>query len=126
MKKLFAVTIFCLLLLAPVFATAASFTGSIQGFACVAQGKTCPIGEEDPMAAVENVFVLLVDAAKGEYYFLPNVAREALVRHINQEIKVDGTPNQKFKSIKVNSISVKGKMVWSDDMESKMHKLLSE
>jgi hypothetical protein len=126
MKKLVAVTILGLFLLAPVFAMAATFTGSIQGFMCVSQGKVCPIGKEDPVAAVENVFVLLVDAAKGEYYFLPNLEREILVRHLNQEITVTGTLDKKFKAIKVSEISVKGKTVWSkkDEQEKFMKELL--
>lgn len=117
MKKFFAVTIIGLFLLAPVFAMAADFTGSIQGFMCVTQGKVCPVGKEDPVAAVENVFVLLVDAAKGEYYFLPNLEREVLVRHLNQQVKISGTLDKKYKSIKVSEISVGGKVVWSQKDE---------
>jgi hypothetical protein len=71
-------------LMAPVMAIGASVTGSIQGFNCVTQGKVCPIGMEDPVIAAENVFVLLVDAAKGDYYFIPNVDRGILARHINE------------------------------------------
>lgn len=112
---------FCLLLLAPVFATAADFTGSIQGFTCVTQGKTCPIGKEDPMAAAENVFVLLVDAAKGEYYFIPNVERSVLARQINVSIKVSGDMDKKFKSIKAKDIfTMKGKTatkIWSSNRQ---------
>ena len=126
MKKLFAVTIFGLLLLAPVFAMGATFTGSIQGFTCVTQGKTCPIGQEDPMAAAENVFVLLVDAAKGEYYFLPGIDKAALVRHINEQIKVNGDLDKKYRSIKVKEIvNSKGKTVWSRAMEDEMQRLLN-
>ncbi len=65
-------------MMAPVMAIGASLTGSIQGFNCVTQGKVCPIGMEDPVIAAENVFVLLVDAAKGDYYFVPNVDRAIL------------------------------------------------
>lgn len=122
MKKFFAVTLIGLFLLAPVFAMAANFTGSIQGFMCVTQGKVCPVGKEDPVAAIENVFVLLVDAAKGDYYFLPNVEREVLVRHLNQEITVSGTLDKKFKAIKVSEISVKGKVAWSSKMEDQVLK----
>ena len=124
MKKFLAVTIMGLFLLAPVFAGAADFTGSIQGFMCVTQGKTCPIGKEDPVAAVENVFVLLVDAAKGEYYFLPNLEREVLVRHLNQQVKVSGTMDKKFKSIKVSEVTMGGKVVWSQTEQDQIQKEL--
>ena len=108
-------------MMAPVMAIGASLTGSIQGFNCVTQGKVCPIGMEDPVIAAENVFVLLVDAAKGEYYFVPNVDRGIMARHINETVKIDGTVNAKMKSIKAASISVKGKKVWSVDLEDKIY-----
>lgn len=109
-------------MLVPVFAIGATLTGSIQGFNCVTQGKICPIGMEDPVIAVENVFVLLVDAAKSEYYFVPNVDRGILARHINQEVKITGTVNSKMKSIKASEISVAGKKVWSVDLEDAIYK----
>jgi hypothetical protein len=109
-------------MMAPVMAIGASLTGSIQGFNCVTQGKVCPIGMEDPVIAAENVFVLLVDAAKGEYYFVPNVDRGILARHINESVKIDGTVNAKMKSIKATDIYVKGKKVWSLDLEDKIYK----
>jgi hypothetical protein len=100
-------------MLTPILAIGASVTGSIQGFMCVTQGKVCPIGQEDPVAAAENVFVLLVDAAKGEYYFVPNVDRAVMARHINQEVKINGTVNAKMKTIKATDIMVGGKKVWN-------------
>jgi hypothetical protein len=109
------------LMLTPFMAMAASVTGSIQGFNCVTQGKVCPIGMEDPVIAVENVFVLLVDAAKGDYYFVPNVDRAVLARHINEQVTINGTVNAKTKSIKATDISVKGKKVWSVDMYDKVY-----
>ena len=108
-------------LMAPVMVSAASITGTIQGFNCVTQGKICPIGMEDPVIAAENVFVLLVDAAKGEYYFVPNVDRAILARHINETVKIDGTVNAKMKSIKATAIYVKDKKVWSVDLEDSIY-----
>jgi hypothetical protein len=108
-------------MMAPVMAIGASVTGSIQGFNCVTQGKVCPIGMEDPVIAAENVFVLLVDAAKGDYYFIPNVDRGILARHINEQVKVEGTVNAKMKSIKATAIYVKDKKVWSLDLEDKIY-----
>jgi hypothetical protein len=128
MKRYWApVVIGMIVLMAPVMAIGASFTGSIQGFNCVTQGKVCPIGMEDPVIAVENVFVLLVDAAKGDYYFVPNVDRAILARHINEQVKIDGTANAKMKSIKASDIYVMDakknwKKVWSRDLEDKIYK----
>lgn len=109
-------------MLTPVLAIGASLTGSVQGFTCVTQGKVCPIGMEDPIAAAENVFVLLVDAAKGDYYFVPNVDRAVMARHLNTEIKIEGDVNKKLKSIKAKSIYAKGKLVWSVDLENDIYK----
>ena len=108
-------------MMVPVLAIGASITGSIQGFNCVTQGKVCPIGMEDPVIAAENVFVLLVDAAKGDYYFVPNVDRGIMARHINETVKIDGTVNAKMKSIKATAIYVKDKKVWSLDLEDKIY-----
>lgn len=125
MKKLFKTTVIGILfLLVPVFAMAASVTGSIQGFNCVTQGKVCPIGKEDPVAAAENVFVLLVDAATDEYYFIPNVDRAVLARHLNTQVKIDGTVDKKKKTIKATDIfSVSsGKKTWSNSMQDDIYK----
>ncbi len=123
MKKLLVPMIIgVVFMLTPILAIGASITGSVQGFTCVTQGKVCPIGMEDPVAAVENVFVLLVDAAKGDYYFVPNVDRAVMARHINQEVKIDGTVNAKTKSIKATSITVGGKMVWSVDLRNEIYR----
>ncbi len=111
-----------LFLLAPIFAMAQSTTGSIQGFNCVTQGKVCPIGKEDPVAATENVFVLLVDAAKADYYFLPNVDRAVLARRLNTQVTIEGAVDSKWKSIKVASISSGGKVVWSTGLQEEMNR----
>ena len=125
MRKLFKTTIIGILfLLVPVFAMAASVTGSIQGFQCVTQGIVCPIGKEDAVAAAENVFVLLVDASKGDYYFIPNVNRNVLVRHLNTQVTVDGTVNAKMKTINAMEISAAGKKVWSQNMQDEIYQTL--
>ena len=127
MKKILVpIIISVVFLMAPVLAIGASVTGSIQGFNCVTQGKVCPIGMEDPVVAVENVFVLLVDAAKGNYYFIPNVDRGVLARHIGQQVKVDGNVNSKMKSVHASDIYTMAadkswKKVWSTNWEDKIY-----
>ena len=98
------------LVLAPVWANAGSVEGTIQGFTCVTTGKTCPVGKEDPMAAVERVFVVLTKG--GDYYFIPNVDRAVLARHINEMVKVDGTISAKYPSIQADKIEVYQKGAW--------------
>ena len=59
-KKLSLLILACsMALLIPGLAFGDEVEGSVQGFRCVTQGKICPVGKEDPMAAVENVFVVL-------------------------------------------------------------------
>jgi hypothetical protein len=128
MRKLFTtMMVGIVFLMLPVLAIGATFTGSVQGFNCVTQGKICPIGMEDPMIAAENVFVLLVDAKKGEWYFVPNVDRGILARHINTEIRIVGDVNMKLKSIHAQELYMRGpgntwKKSWSVDMQDAIEK----
>jgi hypothetical protein len=87
-RKGIAVLALCVILLIPAIAMADGVVGSIQGFRCVTQGKVCAVGAEDPMAAVENVFVLFVKV--GDFYFLPPVPKAVLTRFINVMVKVEG------------------------------------
>jgi hypothetical protein len=68
------------------------------------------VGKEDPMAAVERVFVLL--AGNNDYYFVPNVDRAALARHFNERIKITGEFNSKYKSIQADKIEVMKNGKW--------------
>ena len=103
MKKIRAFMIVCVFLSwLPVVALAGSIEGTIQGFMCVTQGKVCPIGQEDPMIAAENIFVLLTDS--GRYYFVLNLQRTLMARHINKKIKFDGKLDEKYDAITVSAI----------------------
>jgi len=123
MRKFFTTMIVgVVFLMLPVLAIGATFTGSIQGFNCVTQGKICPVGMEDPVIAAENVFVLLVDAKKGEWYFVPNLDRAILARHINTEVRIVGDMNQKLKAINASELYMRGagnawKKAWSVEMQ---------
>jgi hypothetical protein len=119
-------TIVLLIVLTPVSALAkeASVTGSIQGYFCVTQGKTCPVGKEDPMAAVETAFVLHVKDS--EYYFVPNVDRAVLARHINDMVRVEGDMSKDRKAIHAKEIFVneggKWMKVWSSNLEDDIYR----
>ncbi|MCK9273866.1 MAG: hypothetical protein M0P57_02135 [Syntrophales bacterium] len=104
MKRFIVMIVAATFILAPVCVLAAEMTGSIQGLTCVTQGRVCPVGMEDPVIAAEEVFVLLVDAAQEKYYFIPNVDRAVLARHINEQVKVVGTVNERLKSIKADEL----------------------
>ena len=90
--------------LTPAWAIADTVEGSVQGFTCVTQGKICPAGKEDPVVAAERLFVVLTK--DDGYYFVPNVDRAVLARHINDQVRVRGTINTKFHSIVADEIEV--------------------
>ena len=95
----------------PLMASAADMIeGSVQGFTCVTQGKVCPVGQEDPMAAAEKVFVVLTKDNK--YYFVPNVDRVVLARHLNERVKVSGKLSSKYNAIEANKIEAFKSGAW--------------
>lgn len=113
-------------LLIPVWAMAGTIEGTVQGYQCVTAGKTCPVGKEDPVVAAERVFVVLTSG--GNYYFVPNLDRAILARHIAEKVRVTGPINPKYKSItaEVFEVNKNGKWVtvWSKEMQEKFYKEL--
>ena len=123
-KKSAFLVIFFVLVLLPVWALAGSVQGSIQGYNCVTAGKVCPIGKEDPVIALERVFVVLTKG--GEYYFVPNLDRALLARHINQEVRLTGKVDQKFKSIHAVKLDVMQKGAWRTTWSLEMQRELAQ
>ena len=111
MKKLsvIIVSLFVLVLL-PVWALAGTVEGSIQGFTCVTQGKVCPVGQEDPMIAAERIFVILTKG--GSYYFVPNLDRAILARHINEQVRVTGDVSAQYPSVIASKMEAFRKGAW--------------
>lgn len=111
MRKLLLMV--CLLVLAiPVVAFGAqgSMEGTIQGYNCVMQGKTCPIGSEDPLVATEFTFVLLT--ADNKFYFIPNVDRAVLARHVAEPVRITGNINKDNHSIKARTLEIMKNGKW--------------
>ena len=120
MKRSWLALVVLALVIVPLTASASgTVEGTIQGFNCVMRGETCPVGAEDPMAAVESVFVVYTKA--GKYFFVPNLSPQAMSRHINDMVRVTGTISDKFPSINADKVDLmeKGawKTVWSKEME---------
>jgi hypothetical protein len=111
-----------LVVLAPALALAVPVTinGTIQGYNCVSQGRTCPIGQEDPLAATESLFVVLTPDNK--YYFVPNVDRAVMARHINEPVKISGDLNPQYSSIRATKIEMqqpsgRWRTVWTQQQQ---------
>ena len=101
-----------------------SVTGKITGFTCLTRGYICPIDKADPMVNLEKDFVLVT--ASGEYYFMPNISIGLKARHALEVVTVSGDVNAKYKSIKVSTMSVGGKEVYSKAAEDKMFEELNK
>lgn len=128
MKKLLVPTILgVLFLLTPVFAMAASLTGSVQGYNSVASpaGKDAHISAH--IAATESAFVILADTAKGKHYLIQNADRTILARLVNQQVKIDGDVDNATESIKAKEIYTQAsdqswKKVWSSNMQDDIYR----
>ena len=122
-KRALFLVVTLVLLGAPLFAVEGTVEGTIQGFNCVTAGKICPVGKEDPMIAAERVFVVLEKGGK-DYYFVPNLDRAILARHINEMVRVTGKMDEKYRSINAEKLEVKEvgswKTVWSTQMEQEL------
>ncbi|NIN00923.1 MAG: hypothetical protein GTO24_23410 [candidate division Zixibacteria bacterium] len=127
MKKssLFFVVIFALVSL-PAWAMAGTVEGTVQGLTCIALGKLCPVDKEDPMIAAERIFVVLTK--DNNYYFVPNLDRAILARHINQRVKVIGKISPKYKAIHAEELQVfqnnAWKTAWSTGMQRELYEWL--
>jgi hypothetical protein len=124
MKKKMVLFILTLALAAlPAWSMAATVEGTIQGLTCVTMGKVCPIGQEDPMIAGERLFVLLNKTGQ-DYFFVPNLDRGILTRHINETVRVTGEIDKKHDAIHAEKLEVKKngtwKTTWSKEMEQEM------
>jgi hypothetical protein len=115
-----------MIFLLPVFAGAATVEGTIQGLNCILNEKLCPVGLEDAVIAQEEFFVVYTNTQN--YYFVPNLDRAILARHINTIVRVSGTLDKKHKVIQANKLEVLNKKkwvkVWTPKMEAEIQKYI--
>ena len=119
----FFVVIFVLVSL-PAWAMAGTVEGSIQGLTCVTLGKLCPVDKEDPMIAAERIFVVLTK--DNNYYFVPNLDRAILARHINRMVRVTGEISSKYKAIDAEKLEVFREDSWRTTWSIKWQEELYE
>jgi hypothetical protein len=107
---------------------AGQVTGTVQGLTCVTMGKVCPLDQEDPVIAAEDIFVVYTDT--GEHYFVPNLDRAVMARHIRETVRVTGEMQDKYNAIKAEKLEVKEngawKTAWSQSLQQKWEKELRQ
>jgi hypothetical protein len=113
------VLITALALIVPVGARASkTVEGWIQGYNCVVHGHRCPIDTLDPHLMLEPDFALIVN--NGNYWLMPNIARNVKAKYVHNAIRVTGDLNSKYNSIDVDKLEVKKNgsytTVWSKEM----------
>jgi hypothetical protein len=94
--------------------------GYIQGRHCAEQIKVCPAGQENPLAAIEAVLVLLFNHAEADFYAMPNVDMKVLAQLINEQVKVVGYVDKERKSIWAEEIYDGTKVVWNNKMQDEL------
>lgn len=121
MKKYFFLSVL-ILLLVPLVANAEmmTVTGKVTGLSCLIQGYICPIDKADPMINLERDFV--VQTATGDYYFLSNIGLGLKGKYALQVIEATGDVNPKYKTMKVQTLKVGGKVVWDAAAQDRMEK----
>lgn len=103
--------------------------GTVSGYTCVVLGKACPVDKEDPIIAMEKVFVVV--KADGSYFQAPNIDRAVLARHITEKVRLTGKLDEKYKAVQASSLETyvaskdNWKVVWSLAMEDEARKMLA-
>ena len=109
-------------LLIPLVVNADTIKGKLEGLNCLLKGYICPLDKADPMINLEKDFVVVT--ADGKYYYLPNIGLGLKGRHALEVVEATGKVNEKYKSMTVDTLSVGGKVVWSQKAQDEMMRQL--
>lgn len=110
------------LLMIPMTASAETFKGKLEGITCLLKGYMCPVDKADPMIALEKDFVLVT--ADGKYFYLPNIGLGLKGKYALETVEVSGKMNPKYNTIDVDTMTVKGKSVYSKKAIEEMMRTL--
>ena len=106
------------LLVIPLTANADTIKGKLEGVTCLLKGYICPIDKADPMINLEKDFVVVT--ADGKYYYLSNIGLGLKGKYALEVVEATGKINEKYKSMTVDTLTVKGKVVYSKKAEEEM------
>jgi hypothetical protein len=110
-------------LLIPLVVNADTIKGKIEGLTCLLKGYMCPIDKADPMINLEKDFVLVT--ADGKYYYLSNLGLGLKARHALEVVEATGKINPKYNTMTVDTLSVGGKVVWSQKAQDEMMRTIT-
>lgn len=105
--------LFCVcaaLIMTPVLSFAGQIEGVVKGLNCAVRGISCPIDKQDPVVATERTFVVVTGS--GTYYLVPNLDRAVLARHFDENVRLTGKVNSKYKTITADTLQVKQNGKW--------------
>ena len=110
------------LLVIPLTANADTIKGKLEGLTCLLKGYLCPIDKADPMINLEKDFVVVT--ADGKFYYLSNIGLGLKARHALEVVEATGKINPKYNTMTVDTLSVGGKVVWSQKAQDEMMRQL--
>ena len=125
MKKALIASIACMLLLGSMPALGGQIEGTVKPFMCVIYGISCPINQEDPVAAAAEHIIVFTD--EGKYYFVLNMSTRILARHLFETVRISGDVKEKYNAIYADSMEVyeDGEWVttWTYQMEETLRQI---
>ncbi|HSO72069.1 MAG TPA: hypothetical protein VLR91_05405 [Thermodesulfobacteriota bacterium] len=110
------------LLVIPLSANAETIKGKLEGITCLLKGYICPIDKADPMINLEKDFVVVT--ADGKYYYLSNIGLGLKGKYALEVVEATGKLNAKYMSMDVDTLTVKGKTVFSKKAQEEMMRTL--
>ncbi|MBI4772595.1 MAG: hypothetical protein HY788_00205 [Deltaproteobacteria bacterium] len=125
MKKSLIALMTCVLLVGCMPALAGQIEGTVKPFMCVIYGISCPINQEDPVAATAEHIIVYTD--EGKYYFVLNVSNRILARHMFGTVRITGDVKGKYNAIYADSLEAydEGEWVktWTTQMEETIRQI---
>ena len=95
------------------------FSGTLEGWNCIATWSGCSIDKGDPHLALDPDIVLMTD--KTSHYHLTNLPRSIKMKYFKYRVRVFGTVHPRYKEIRVDKFQVKKegryKTVWDAEYE---------
>jgi len=122
-KKLLPAVLLVVFLLVPLVVNADTIKGKMEGLTCLQKGYLCPIDKADPMINLERDFVVVT--ADGKFYYLSNIGLGLKARHALEVVEATGKINPKYNSMTVDTLSVGGKVVWSQKAQDEMMRTIT-